>query len=523
MLRQLRRFVVVVMVSALEFSRRDGDGRGKRATSRRRSRRRGVVALGLGLVLAIGVTGGTPSIAAVAAAAPAGVAPLTAPPGPPTFGSASNALEYLRGMLTMAASRTVAPDLPAPPPIETDPTTVGRRSRKRDVVFGEHVAQEEAGQLSTSFELSIGVITPTSGNAEVLTGSFDGYACPDAKGVVRAEAAGSALFYRAGVIDGQQSFSIKLEIQVNDAAEIENLEFDGEFGEQVVGARAQPGNDRMRSTLQYDQSVNDVSGHIATVVESGPFDKADGKKVAERVGEKAQALAEAAARKFARIWRDGRTCVRIEVLSGGPAGPLKRRQKVRIKARGVATDAAEIKKPLEGELIDGTSKLDAGNGKIPTAFDYVGPKAKDTGTVLLTSRSRRGIGTRTLVYSTASDYRLDSEFAGQHWTATKCDGLAGRWDFEVTSPTYSSRGPAFFTIESEPEEGRSATAISNLVEFYEPNVRVGYRETFTLTLYADGADTAWGAPAGSPALGIDEILSGGGIPVEAGDFCKDAD
>lgn len=199
-------------------------------------------------------------------------------------------------------------------------------------------------------------------------------------------------------------------------------------------------------------------------------------------------------------------------------GALKPRQKVTIKARGVAKDGAEIKKPLDGELVDGTSKLDAGDGKVPTAFDYVGPKAKDTGTVLLTSRSRRGIGTRTLVYSTASDYRLDGVTANLRWTATKCDGVAGRWDVTITGPDYSATGS--FTFASEPEEGGSVTTVTPPFHFVDPDPDVSYDEGFLLTFYADGADTTWGAPPGSPALGIDEVFEGTGLSVKAGDFCK---
>jgi hypothetical protein len=484
------------------------------STPRRRHPRQCCLLIGLGFVLAIASTAGSASTAA----APEGPASSTTAPAPPTSGSASDAITYLTGMVRAGARRSVVPGKSALPPIDTGPAIVGERGHERDVVYGEHVAGLDGDQLSTSFELTIGGIAPATREAETLTGSFDGKACPDAKGVVHAEAAGSNTFYRLGLPDTQQTFSLKIKIQVNDDAEIANVEFEGEFGEQVVATRAKPGNDRSRTELSYD---GHHSKNIATVVESGPFEKVDAKRVGEKVGQKARALAETAARKFAQIWRDGHTCVNIQVKSGGPAGSLKPRQKVTIKARGVATDGAEIKKSLEGELVDGSTALDAGAGDVPTVFEYTGPKAKDTGTVLLTSRSRRGIGKRTLVYSTESDYRIDGMAANERWTATKCGGFVGRWDVNIVGPEYSSQG-ASFTLEKQPEPGSPVTVVTPEIRFHDPDPDVEYYTNYQLTFYADGADTAWGAPRESPALGIDEALGGTGLPIEAGSFCKDA-
>jgi hypothetical protein len=251
----------------------------------------------------------------------------------------------------------------------------------------------------------------------------------------------------------------------------------------------------------------------------GPFTIEVVKGIASDQNQLMRKLVEDVYRAAEHFWQNG-GCVKVDVKP--PSKTVEPKQKFKITGKATSkVDGSDIKRALTGKLLKGTTSLDGGDGKFPTTtFAFVGPKNKDSGTVRLTSTSKRGIGKTDVTYTTAADYKIDGVVANQHWTAIKCDGLAGRWDVTITGPEYSSRGPAFFTIDSAPEEGGSVTTSTNLIQFYDVDPGVGYQERFQVVLYADGADTTWGAPAESPALGIDEILGGSGVPVKTGDFCK---
>jgi hypothetical protein len=120
----------------------------------------------------------------------------------------------------------------------------------------------------------------------------------------------------------------------------------------------------------------------------------------------------------------------------------------------------------------------------------------------------------------AGDLRIDGDWAGQHWSATKCGGFTGTWELTITSISgtrYPTSGTV--TVDREPITGAPVSATTSEVQFDIVQPHTGYTESFLLTFYADGSETAWGAPAGAPAMGIDEVFSPGGVPIQIGNFC----
>lgn len=185
--------------------------------------------------------------------------------------------------------------------------------------------------------------------------------------------------------------------------------------------------------------------------------------------------------------------------------------------------------PLVDELISGGDDLaPARLDSLPGSLTYTAPGEEDkTADARLTSTSRRGIGTLVLRFRTSpDDLRIDGKWYGLHWKATKCDGAVGEWDLAITSTGYLPTQGSF-ELDREPRPGDPPVETSTgLIAFHTAD-GLGYDESFQLTFYGDGADTGWGAPAGSPALGIDEAFAAasgqqrGGLPVQTGSFCDD--
>ncbi len=138
----------------------------------------------------------------------------------------------------------------------------------------------------------------------------------------------------------------------------------------------------------------------------------------------------------------------------------------------------------------------------------------------LRSVSRRGIGAADLSYSTEADYRIEGdEPFGGHMTATKCTGLAGTWTATFTGPYVSEDS---FVLPTDPLPGAPVTITTPFFEHRNPNgPTVGeVDEAMILTFYADGAEAAFPAPAGAPAVGIDIGYPGAVvIPIQTGRFC----
>ena len=185
--------------------------------------------------------------------------------------------------------------------------------------------------------------------------------------------------------------------------------------------------------------------------------------------------------------------------------------------------------PLVDGLIAGGDDLAPDRlDSLPGSLTYTAPGEEDKiADARLTSTSRRGIGTLVLRFRTSpGDLRIDGKWYGLHWTSTKCDGAVGEWDFEITSTGYlPARGS--FELDREPRPGDPPVETSTELVGFHTADGLGYDESFQLTFYGDGADTDWGAPAGSPALGIDEAFAAAsgqqvtGLPVQTGSFCED--
>jgi hypothetical protein len=134
--------------------------------------------------------------------------------------------------------------------------------------------------------------------------------------------------------------------------------------------------------------------------------------------------------------------------------------------------------------------------------------------------SRRGIGTANLEYTTENDYKIEGdEPFGGHLTATKCNGLAGSWKATFTGPYV---GEVSFVVPTEPAPGAPVTITTPSYQHLDPNgATIGeVDEALILTFYADGAEAAFPAPAGAPAVGIDIGYPGAVVlSIQTGRFC----
>lgn len=126
-----------------------------------------------------------------------------------------------------------------------------------------------------------------------------------------------------------------------------------------------------------------------------------------------------------------------------------------------------------------------------------------------------------------SDFRVEGTWNDYTWSATKCDGGDGTWTF-----TIEQKGVYPVTLDVPvdhfPGPGEPPLLIqTNWVDWNMLDNIGGWHEFFMLQFYADGSQTPWGAPAGSPAIGIDEYQGWSaemgyppnGLAVSAGEYC----
>ena len=118
-----------------------------------------------------------------------------------------------------------------------------------------------------------------------------------------------------------------------------------------------------------------------------------------------------------------------------------------------------------------------------------------------------------------ADLRVDGTVFNNRWQATKCGGMAGEWVFTITNSRDRPTGTTVIVDRDVAFGDPPVHVQTDPIEFYDPNAETEYFESSLLTFYGDGSDTAWGAPTGMPALGIDEAFGGTGIPIEVGQFC----
>ena len=234
-----------------------------------------------------------------------------------------------------------------------------------------------------------------------------------------------------------------------------------------------------------------------------------------------QKLGRAVLRQAEQGWRNG-LCVKLAV-SEGQSRAVRPTERVPISATARPRfGGGEITGRMEAKKTAGQKKVEPSTASgSPAKFTYTAPdKRPDTGSVMLRSVSRRGIGTANLEYTTESDYKIEGdEPFGGHMTATKCNGLAGTWNATFTGPYV---GEVSFDLPTDPTPGAPVTITTPSYQHRDPNgPTIGeVDEALILTFYADGAEAAFPAPAGAPAVGVDIGYPGAVvIPIQTGRFC----
>lgn len=157
------------------------------------------------------------------------------------------------------------------------------------------------------------------------------------------------------------------------------------------------------------------------------------------------------------FWRSGEC---IELTPSRDTGPVQPNEQIEleVRAREKFGDGSEIEKPMVATFT-GTKSLEPAGSPVgpPAKFTFkAGAVKDDKGTIELLQTSNRGIGKRQVVYTVGEpDYKIADRFGVSSYTATKCDGHAGKWTINVESedPMGRAIGTYTFTI---PKEGGAA-------------------------------------------------------------------
>jgi hypothetical protein len=149
-------------------------------------------------------------------------------------------------------------------------------------------------------------------------------------------------------------------------------------------------------------------------------------------------------------WRKG-LCVKVDVAEGG-SQTVTPKSSVAINATAKPrSGGGEIKGPITSKKIAGEKRITPAKAASPAAkFVYTAPdKTPGTGSVTLTSVSRRGIGTANLEYTTeGNDLRAEGGNEIWSYSGTKCDGPVGDWTINGTgvAETAGSTETITFTL-----------------------------------------------------------------------------
>jgi len=206
-------------------------------------------------------------------------------------------------------------------------------------------------------------------------------------------------------------------------------------------------------------------------------------------------------------WRNG-LCVKIDVPEGGSQSVSPQEQVAIAATAKVRVGGGAITGPMTAQKTAGQKKVvpTTASGS-PAKFVYTAPdKAPDTGSLMLKSVSRRGIGIAHLEYTTAGDLKIDADLNELwHLTGTKCGGPAGAWAI-----TGSARDPATGneTISVTLADGTLKGSWSSTGEVGGGGASVQIQES--------GAAQYTAAPDGTTGT---LSFSSGSVPVTSGKLC----
>jgi len=165
-------------------------------------------------------------------------------------------------------------------------------------------------------------------------------------------------------------------------------------------------------------------------------------------------------------WRNG-LCVKVDVVEGG-SRTVTAKEKVPISATAKPRSGGpDINGPMSSLKTAGETKVGPATASGPNAkFTYAAPaKVPGTGSIRLTSVSRRGIGTANLEYTTAGN-DLQATGANEIWTysGTKCGAPTGDWEIKGVgvAETAGSTETVTFTL-AEPSLAGTWTSTGTLV------------------------------------------------------------
>ncbi len=239
-------------------------------------------------------------------------------------------------------------------------------------------------------------------------------ACPDAAGQVVASLSAGAATQLAGT-GTRFRYQADVSIQVGEDAQVAGVSETFRMEQQEYSAKGRRFVDIVASTdgtSAIKRSVGDVTDDFVTAT------AINGVQWSAILG---QVAIDAATDK----WLSG-DCVTLKpAVSAGPTG-LKPGSTVTIVAAPRAkSDGAPTGGTVTAQLTGGEASVAPSGSKVPAdaTFTYVAPDAtRETGTVALESRSRRGVGKASITFSTDQlSFSADGGANEFHGTGTICD------------------------------------------------------------------------------------------------------
>jgi len=236
-----------------------------------------------------------------------------------------------------------------------------------------------------------------------FAGKYSAVPCPDTHGTAHASVVVTVTTTSesSGFLESTQ-VELPIDVDVNDKAQVENVQFKGRFFDKALNPRGHQEDSRTR--LDYDRALD---LHDATVDNEGPFQKPVLQKRADGVESQAGALANKIAGKLAAIWQDGKTCVTLDVTP--PSKSVKPKAKFDVDVQATSTKGGTaIARPITAKLDGQTSITPKTSRTAPTTFKYVAAKQNgQKGVVTFEQRSRRGIGRAQVEYDVGGKWKVD--------------------------------------------------------------------------------------------------------------------
>jgi hypothetical protein len=173
----------------------------------------------------------------------------------------------------------------------------------------------------------------------------------------------------------------------------------------------------------------------------------------------AQLFLQQVAKEAEAFWRKGEC---IEIQTTKESKKVGKGETVEFEASAIGHfDKQDIDAPIKGEFSGKKSLEPQGAPQDPPAsFTFVaGDEEGDKGTIDLEQVGVRGIGKKTLEFEVGiEDYRISNARAPLgSLSATKCDGVGGRWTIAWTAPNLT--GTTEFSV---PDDGGTAPAHSDI-------------------------------------------------------------